>query len=169
MAAKTPSSKTPSPKTASRAKDRTPRDPKSGTPRTGRKATAADATEKPPTPDMVPHASSERMTGDHAPVDDARPNPAMLKADVNSGRTGDKNEVFDPGMSMLGTDDEVAGNPASPERIRLAREAQARNAPKTDEPSPTSIARTGRGRVVAGFVALIVVFALAFAVVMLAG
>lgn len=122
-----------------------------------RDATPADATGKPPTPDMVPHASAERMTGDHAPVDDARPNPAMLKADVDSGRTGDKNAVFDPGMSMLGTDDEVAGNPASPERVRLAREEQARNAPQVDEPAPADIARTGGGRVVAGFVALIVV------------
>ncbi|MGP9820225.1 hypothetical protein ACTZWW_09430 [Salinarimonas sp. NSM] len=126
-------------------------------PATGRLATAADATEKPPTPDMVPHASSERMTGDHAPVDDARPNPAMLKADVDSGRTGDKNAVFHPGMSMLGTDDEVAGNPASPERVRFAREEAARNAPKEGAPAPADIARTGGGRVVGGFVALIVV------------
>ncbi|WP_372421967.1 hypothetical protein [Salinarimonas chemoclinalis] len=125
-------------------------------PATGRRATAADATEKPPTPDMVPHASSERMTGDHAPVDDARTNAAMLKADVDSGRTGDKNAVFDPGMSMLGTDDEAGGSPASPGRLRLAREEQARNAPEVDAPAQTDIARTGGGRVVAGFVALIV-------------
>nr|WP_245259060.1 hypothetical protein [Salinarimonas rosea] len=107
------------------------------------------------------------MTGDHAPVDDARPNAAMLKADVDSGRTGDKNAVFDPGMSMLGTDDEVAGTPASPERMRLAREEQARNAPKVDAPAPTDIARTGGGRVVGGFVALIVLVGLVVVVALL--
>nr|WP_244645340.1 hypothetical protein [Salinarimonas ramus] len=104
------------------------------------------------------------MTGDHAPTDDARPNPALLKADVDSGRTGDKNAVFDPGTSMLGTDDEVAGNPPSPERVRLAREEAARNAPKVDAPAGTDISRTGNGRVVVGFVALIVVFGIVVAV-----
>jgi hypothetical protein len=46
---------------------------------------------------------------------------AQLKADINSGSTGDKIGVFDPAMSPLGTDDEAAGTPASPERIQLAR------------------------------------------------
>jgi hypothetical protein len=45
----------------------------------------------------------------------------MLKADIDTGRTGDKNEVFDPGLSPLGTDDEAAGTPPSPMRVRLAR------------------------------------------------
>lgn len=127
----------------------------------------ADTSGLPPSPDMAPHESARRMADDHAPVDDPHPNAAMLKADVDSGRTGDKNEVFDPGMSMLGTDDEVAGTPASPERLRLAREDQARHAPKTDAPAKGSIARTGNRKVVVGFVAGIVVFAVAFAVVVL--
>jgi hypothetical protein len=46
---------------------------------------------------------------------------AMLKADIDSGRTGDKVEVFDPGLSPLRTDDEAAGTPASTFRVALAR------------------------------------------------
>ncbi|WP_349368801.1 hypothetical protein [Salinarimonas sp.] len=130
--------------------------------------TPADATERPPTPDMAPHASAERMTGDHAPPDDPRPNPAMLKADVNSGRTADKNEVFDPGMSMLGTDDEVAGHPASPERIRMAREQEtSRSTAGAAQEPRANIGRTGRGRVVTGFVIGIVLFAVLFALILL--
>ena len=34
-----------------------------------------------------------------APPDSANPTTAMLKADINSGRTGDKVEVYDPGLS----------------------------------------------------------------------
>jgi hypothetical protein len=45
----------------------------------------------------------------------------MLKGDIDSGRTGDKNPVFDPGMAPLGTDDEAAGTPPSPFRVALAR------------------------------------------------
>jgi hypothetical protein len=55
------------------------------------------------------------------PPDSDRPTTAQLKADIDSGRTGDKTEVFDPGLSPLGTDDEAAGTPAEPHRIRLAR------------------------------------------------
>src|SRR3954470_18983006 len=50
-----------------------------------------------------------------------QPTSAMLKADINSGRTGDKVGAFDPGLSSLGTDDEAAGRPPSPFRIALAR------------------------------------------------
>jgi hypothetical protein len=46
---------------------------------------------------------------------------AQLKGDINSGRTGDKNEVFDPGLSPLGTDDEAAGTSPSSEQVDLAR------------------------------------------------
>ena len=50
-----------------------------------------------------------------------QPTSAMLKADIDSGRTGDKVGVLDPGLSSLGTDDEAAGRPPSPFRIALAR------------------------------------------------
>jgi len=52
---------------------------------------------------------------------DPRPNAAMLKGDINAGRTGDKNPVFDPGLSLLGTDDEAGGAPPTPEQVKLAR------------------------------------------------
>ena len=50
---------------------------------------------------------------------------AQLKGDINSGRTGDKNEVFDPGLSPLGTDDEAAGTPPRPEQVDMARHQEA--------------------------------------------
>src|SRR4051794_4457666 len=50
-----------------------------------------------------------------------QPTSAMLKADIDSGRTGDKVGVLDPGLSSLGTDDEAAGRPPSPFHIALAR------------------------------------------------
>ncbi len=67
---------------------------------------------------------------------------SQLKADIDSGRTGDKNVTADPGLSPLGTDDEAAGRPASPERVALAREeekkigrlATAADKPKTNAP-----------------------------------
>ena len=49
----------------------------------------------------------------------------MLKADINSGATGDKVAAYDPGLSQLGTDDEAAGNAPSHERIALARKTEA--------------------------------------------
>ena len=56
-----------------------------------------------------------------APPMNAGSTSAQLKGDINSGRTGDKNEVFDPGLSPLGTDDEAAGVSPSPEQVDLAR------------------------------------------------
>jgi hypothetical protein len=47
---------------------------------------------------------------------------AQLKADIDSGRTGDKNPVFDLALAPLGTDDEAAGHPPSPHRIAMARQ-----------------------------------------------
>jgi hypothetical protein len=55
------------------------------------------------------------------PLESERSTTAMLKADIDSGATGDKTAVFDPGLSPLGTDDEAAGRPASEKRIALAR------------------------------------------------
>ncbi len=45
----------------------------------------------------------------------------MLKADINSGATGDKTEVFDPSMAMLGTCEEAGGHALSPKDIAIAR------------------------------------------------
>lgn len=50
---------------------------------------------------------------------------AQLKGDIDSGRTGDKNAVFDPALSPLGTDDEAAGTPPKPEQIDQARHQES--------------------------------------------
>lgn len=65
---------------------------------------------------------------DKPPASDA-PTTAMLKAEIDSGRTGDKVPHYDVGLSQLGTDDEAAGNPPSPERIALARAQEAASPP----------------------------------------
>ena len=70
------------------------------------------ADELPPTATVEPVA---------APPPSDAPTTAQLKADINSGATGDKNPVFDPGLSPLGTDDEAAGRPPSAARVALAR------------------------------------------------
>lgn len=68
----------------------------------------------------------------HVPTPPAsdKPTTAMLKADIDSGATGDKVEHYDVGMAQLGTCDEAAGTPPSPERIALARKTAAENAPR---------------------------------------
>ena len=68
--------------------------------------------------DMPPTRTIKPMD---TPLDSAKPTSAMLKGDIDSGRTGDKKNVFDPGLSPLGTDDEAAGTPPSPHRVALAR------------------------------------------------
>ena len=60
------------------------------------------------------------------PPDSDNPTMAMLKADIDSGATGDKTEVFDPGMAMLGTCEEAAGTPLRPDQIAWARLQEAR-------------------------------------------
>ncbi len=72
--------------------------------------------------DLPPTHTTKPM--DPPPASD-RPTTAMLKGDIDSGRTGDKNEVFDPGLSPLGTDDEAGGTPPSAFRVALARRLEA--------------------------------------------
>lgn len=73
--------------------------------------------------DVPPHLSAQRAEPP-APVDAPKPNTAMLKGDIDSGRSGDKVEVFDPGMAMLGTCEEAGGNALSPKDIARARFAE---------------------------------------------
>jgi hypothetical protein len=63
---------------------------------------------------------------------------AQLKADIDSGLTGDKVGGFDPSAAPLGTDEEAGGAPHDPELIARMR-AQERMAPK---PSTTAHAAT---------------------------
>ena len=77
-----------------------------------------DPTELEPRP-RVPAASGLRST------------VAQLRQDIVSGATGDKVGVLDPSMASLGTDDEAAGEPPSPEMI-----AAVRNEERTGPRSP---------------------------------
>lgn len=70
------------------------------------------------TTDVPPTRTVEPM---EAPPLSEAPTSAQLKGDIDSGQTGDKNPVFDPGLAPLGTDDEAAGRPPSAARIKLAR------------------------------------------------
>lgn len=58
---------------------------------------------------------------DGPPPPSEAPTAAMLKADIDSGATGDKVEGFDPGMAMLGTCEEAGGHPLSPKDLAVAR------------------------------------------------
>jgi hypothetical protein len=51
---------------------------------------------------------------------------AQLKTDIDSGKTGDKVSVGDPGLSPLGTDDEAGGHPNSPELIDQMRQLETK-------------------------------------------
>lgn len=73
--------------------------------------------------DVPPHLSAQAASTP-APLDAPKPNTAMLKGDIDSGRSGDKVEVFDPGMAMLGTCEEAGGNALSPKDIARARFAE---------------------------------------------
>lgn len=99
-----------------------------------------------------------------APPMNAGSTTAQLKGDINSGRTGDKNEVFDPGLSPLGTDDEAAGMSPSPAQVDLARH-QETNA-RWREGNKDSYAHQDSHKALyayVGFIALVlVIFAGAF-------
>ena len=94
-------------------------------------------------------------------------NSAQLKADIDSGRTGDKNEVFDPGLSPLGTDDEAAGFTPTPERVDLARRQENANRWETNnDRDGYAHKNSGSRKALYGFVGfiglLVVVFVGAF-------
>ncbi len=73
------------------------------------------------------------------------PTTQQLKADIDSGRTGDKVvEGFDLGLSTLGTDDEAAGSPNTPEQVALARALEKRDAPKPPVEQSANVSRPGR-------------------------
>ncbi len=111
--------------------------------------------------DIPPTRTIEPMD---PPPDSHNPTTAMLKGDIDSGRTGDKNPVFDPGLSPLGTDDEAAGRPPSAFRVALAR--QYENAGRWMKGSrQTSAAHNKRDGIPVVFIGFIA----AVAVVLVAG
>jgi hypothetical protein len=85
---------------------------------------------------------------------------AQLKDDIDRNRTGSKVNFSDPGLSPLGTDDEAAGRPTSPERVasaraqeqKIGRVATANDKPATNMPLMAMI----------GVVVLVAIVAIAF-------
>jgi len=62
-----------------------------------------------------------------------------LRADIDSGRTGDKIPAPDPASAPLGTDEEAAGTPPTREAVASARRME------TSGPSATPERRHGLG------------------------
>ena len=97
--------------------------------------------------------------------DKRRLDASILRASIDSGRGRDKIAYPDPAAAPLGTDDEAAGTPATPERVATAMrhelppEARTRRSPA----SAASGSRTMLALAVAGMAAL----AFAFLVVVL--
>jgi hypothetical protein len=92
------------------------------------------------------------------PPDSSNPTTAMLKGDIDSGRTRDKVPAFDPAMSPLGTDDEAAGRPPSAFRVALARLTEGRERWSSGV-SSASAAHDERDYALTGFVGFIGVVA----------
>lgn len=98
---------------------------------------------------------------------------AQLKHDIDSGRTGDKVGGFDPAASPLGTDDEAAGAPPSPEVVAQARAQETAGRPdsRTANAATPELQPDARGGRTAGvpFALLAgVILALALAALLLA-
>ena len=79
----------------------------------------------------------------------------QLRADIDSGRTGDKVSGSDPAMAPLGTDDEAAGTPPSPAAIAMTRRIE-NSRPSNPEP------RIGLGH---AWILITIIIALAVAIV----
>jgi hypothetical protein len=59
---------------------------------------------------------------------------AQLRADIDSGRTGDKVPALDPAAAPLGTDEEAAGTPTAPEMLAMARSEERARVPTDGGP-----------------------------------
>ncbi len=57
----------------------------------------------------------------HKPSGRPGSTPAQLRADIDAGKTGDKVAWPDPAAAPLGTDEEAADTPLSPQAVALAR------------------------------------------------
>jgi hypothetical protein len=51
----------------------------------------------------------------------AVPNVDQLRAEIDSGRSGDKVAASDPAVAPLGTDEEAGGNPPTRDQVAMAR------------------------------------------------
>gem|GEM_PF-1039288 len=97
-------------------------------------------------------------TGDKKPRADTT---EQLRADIDSGRTGDKVRVSDPAAAPLGTDEEAAGTPPDGATIRQARRQETARSPANTDTRRRSIRHYQIGGVVV-VLAIIVVLILAF-------
>ncbi len=68
----------------------------------------------------------------------------QLRADIDSGATGDKVPMTDPAATPLGTDDEAAGAPPSPGMVAAVRRAERASAPRRSPENPTDRGRDRR-------------------------
>lgn len=102
-----------------------------------------DPTEIEPRPQPAPRASTTATV-------------AQLKRDIDSGGTGDKVAMLDPAASPLGTDDEAAGAPPSPELVAATRARERRNQPSPEHPAdrPRDENRAARRRGAAALLGL---------------
>ena len=92
-----------------------------------------------------------------------QPTSAMLKAEIDSGRTDDKVGVFDPELSTLGTDNKATGQPPSPFRFTLARFHEALGQSIRGGETATD-AHKGWNSTFAGFLGLVVAIGVALLV-----
>jgi len=94
-----------------------------------------------------------------APPQNEGSTTAQLKGDIDSGRTGDKTQVFDPGLSPLGTDDEAAGTPPTPEQVDQARHQESSTRWKEGAEKDSYAHQDSRKALYAfvGFIALVLV------------
>jgi hypothetical protein len=61
------------------------------------------------------------------------PTTAKLRYDIDRGRGGDKVGAVDPAAAPLGTDEEAAGTPPSPEAVAMAYAQEIGSAPISSE------------------------------------
>ena len=88
-----------------------------------------------------------------------RGNPSLLKRDIDRGLTGDKVSHSDPAASPLGTDDEAAGTPNTPQQVAMARSIERTQGAQAGQRAPDfGNDKRGMGRasivIIAGIVAV---------------
>jgi hypothetical protein len=88
-----------------------------------------------------------------------------LKDDIDSGRTGEKVNLADRGLSPLGTDDEAAGHPPSPAAVDEARRYETRER-WVDGVAKNPAMRLPVHSALAAFIAFIVLVGVLFAVLL---
>lgn len=82
-------------------------------------------------------ADRQEQMGQRAPAETRRGSTSdQLRHDINSGLTGDKVNYFDPAAAPLGTDEEAAGTPPTPEEVHQARMAE--RSPPMESPGADS-------------------------------